>query len=73
MAIEYGYSKHSTVWKALGQNKFVKILRSQQETLYQNFTISMLQELKVNRIVRRYCGATDNHCVAHDDFLEHGN
>ena len=73
VAIEYGCSKHSTVWKALGQNKYVEIFLVQQETLYRDFPFLRLQELRMNCVVRRYHGTTDKHCVARDEFLEHGN
>ena len=73
VAIEYGYSKHSTVWKALCQNKYVEIFLSQQETLYRDFQFSQLQELRMNRVVRRYHGTSGKSCVVHDEFFEHGN
>ena len=73
IAIEYGYAKHSPVWEALGQNKYVEIFYGQQETLYRDNTYSRLMEVRINRCVRRYAGSTGRRCVAQDEFLEHGN
>jgi len=69
IAIEYGHAKYSTVWGALGQNKYVEIVLGQQETLYHKFPFSRLQELRINCVVRHHRGATGKRCIAHDDFL----
>ena len=68
--IENGYLKHSPVWECLGQNKYVEVFYSQQEALYRDFPYSRLQELRINRFIRRYAL---RRCVAQDEFLEHGN
>ena len=75
IAIEYRYQKHSTVWKALNQSKYVEIFLGQQETLYQYHPYSQLMELRLSRVVWRYHGSTGKRCVAQDEFLEleHGN
>ena len=48
ISVEYGYQKHSPVWLALGQHKYVDILYSQQEVLYRDIVFSRLQELRIN-------------------------
>ena len=53
ITVEYGYQKHSPVWLVLGQHKYVDIFYSQQEVLYQDTVYSRLQELRINRFVRR--------------------
>ena len=73
VAIEYGYQKHSTVWEALNQSNYVEIFLGQQETLYRDHPYSQLMELRLNCVVRRYHGLAGERCVAHDEFLEHGN
>ena len=73
IVIEKGYQKQSPVWEILGQKKYVEVFYSQQETLYRDFPYSRLQELRINRSVRRYHGKTGKRCVAQDEFLEHGN
>ena len=73
IAIEYGYKKHSPVWEFLGQHKYVEIFYSQQETLYQDTVFSVLQEIRMNRVVWRYHANSGKRIVAHDEFLEHGN
>ena len=73
ISIEFGYQKHAPVWKALNQNKYIDIFYSQHESLYRDITFSILQEIRLNRVVRRYHGNTGKRCVAHDEFLEHGN
>jgi len=73
IAIEYGYKKFSPVWKANKQHKYVEIWLGQQETLYRDNVYSRLQELRLNRVVRRYAATTGKRCVAQDEFLEHGN
>ena len=45
ITIEYGYQKHSIVWKALGQSKYVERFLGQQETLYQDHPYSRLMEM----------------------------
>ena len=60
----------SPVWMALGQHKYVNIWYGQQETLYRNYPFSKLQEVRINRVMRR---CARKNCVAHDEFLEHGN
>ena len=54
IVIENGYLKHSAVWEILGQNKYVEVFYSQQEALYWDFPHSRLQELRINRSIRRY-------------------
>ena len=73
IGIEYGYQKHSKVFEALGKNKYVDIFYSQQERLYRDMVYSRLQELRLNRVVCRVHGSKGKRCVAHDEFLEHGN
>jgi hypothetical protein len=73
ITVEYGYQKQVPVWLLLGQNKYVDIFYSQQEVLYRDNVFSRLQELRMNRFVRRYHSDTGKRCVAHDEFLEHGN
>ena len=73
ITVEYGYQKQSSVWLVLGQHKYVDIFYSQQEVLYRDNVFSRLQELRMNRFVRRYHSDTGKRCVAHDEFLEHGN
>ena len=73
IAIEVGYNKQVPVWQALGQNKYVDITHSQNETLYRDSKYSMLQEIRGTRTVRQYHGKTGKRRVAHDEFLEHGN
>ena len=73
VSIEYGYQKHSPVWMAVGQHKYVDIFYGQQEALYRDLRFSQLQEIRLNRVVRWYHGKTGKRCVAHDEFLEHGN
>ena len=73
ISIEYGYQKQAPAWEALGQHKYVDIFYGQQESLYRDMPFSMLQEIRLNRVVRRYHGSTGKRCVAHDEFLEHGN
>ena len=69
-AIEYGYNKHLDVFQCNGQNKYVDICFAQNETDYLDSHYSMLQELRLNRCVRRYI---DKRFFAQDEFLEHGN
>ena len=73
ISIEYGYDKHSPVFNILGQNKYVDIDFGQKEELYRDFPFSRLQEVRINRVVRRYNGATGKRCSGQDEFLEHGN
>ena len=70
VSVEHGYLKHNPVFKSTGQNKYVQIVFGQQETLYRDHPFSRLQEIRMNRVVRRYA---KKNCVAHDEFLEHGN
>ena len=58
IAVELGYQKHSSVWEVLGQNKYVEIFLGQQETMYWDSPFSRLQELRLNRVVRRYNALT---------------
>ena len=51
ISIEYGYGKHSPVWQALGQKKYVEIFYGQQETLYRDNPYSRLMEVRINRCV----------------------
>ena len=73
ISIEFGYQKHAPVWQAVGQHKYVEIFYGQQESLYRDIAYSRLQEIRINRVVRRYHANTGKRCVAHDEFLEHGN
>ena len=73
ITVEYGYQKQAPVWLVLGQHKYVDIFYSQQEVLYRDNPYSRLQELRINRFVRRYHSDTGKRCVCHDEFLEHGN
>ena len=73
IAIEIGYQHHAPRAQELGQKKYVEIWMRQQEVLYLNNQYSRLQEWRMNRVVRRYDRATGERCVAHDEFLEHGN
>ena len=73
VSVESGYLKFAPIWKANKQNKYVEIWLGQQETLYRDNLFSRLQELCLNRVVRRYHGSTRKRCVAQDEFLEHGN
>ena len=73
ITVEYGYQKQASVWLVLGQHKYVDIFYSQQEVLYRDHPYSRLQELRINRFVRRYHSKTGKRCVCHDEFLEHGN
>ena len=70
VAIECGYQQHLPVWSDMGQHKYVEIHWSQQELLYRDNPFSVLQEIRLNRAVRRYLG---KRCSAQDEFLEHGN
>ena len=73
IAIEVGYHKQVPVWQTMGQNKYVEITHSQNETLYRDSPYSILQEIRDGRTARRYHGNTGKRRVAHDEFLEHGN
>ena len=73
IAIEYGYQKHSNVWMAMAQYKYVDIFYTQQEVLYRDNPFSVLQELRMNRVVRQYHSDTRKRCVPPDEFLENGN
>ena len=73
IALEAGYQKHAPIWVVLGQSKYEEIFYSQQECLYRDYPYSRLQELRINRVVRRYAGILGKRCVAHDEFLENGN
>ena len=53
ISIEYGYQKQAPAWEALGQHKYVDIFYGQQELLYRDMPFSMLQEIRLNRVVRR--------------------
>ena len=57
----------------LGQHKYVKITYSQIDASYKNHSFSRLQELRINRVVRRYDDVSKHNCTEHDLFLEHGN
>ena len=53
ISIEYGYQKQAPAWEALAQHKYVDIFYGQQESLYRDMPFSMLQEIRLNRVVRR--------------------
>jgi len=73
ISIEFDYQKQVPAWEAMGQHKYVDIFYGQQEALYRDVPFSTLQEIRLNRVVRRYHASTGKRCVAHDEFLEHGN
>ena len=73
ISLEAGYQRHVPIWIVLGQHKYEEIFYSQQECLYRDNPFSRLQELRINRVVRRYAGILGKRCVAHDEFLENGN
>ena len=71
IGIKHAYLKHLPVWLLLGQNKYVEISYSQMEIYYADNPYSRLNELRINRLVRRYHGHTKHSCVTQDLFLEH--
>ena len=73
IAIEFGYQKHAPVWQFLGQNKYVDVFFEQNEMMYRDNPFSTLQELRMNRCVRRRPGSSGKRAVAQDEFLENGN
>ena len=73
VGIEYGYVKHLPVWLLGGQNKYVEITYGQTDACYRDHPFSRLQELRINRVVRRYHADSKKSCVSQDLFLEHGN
>ena len=73
VSIEFGYQKYAPVWQLVGQNKYVEIFYAQQGSLYQGIPSSHLQEIRINHVVSRYHVDTGKRCLAHDEFLEHGN
>ena len=54
ISIEFGYQKQVPAWEAMGQHKYVDIFYGQQEALYRDVPLSTLQEIRLNRVVRRY-------------------
>ena len=73
VGIECGYVKHLPVWLFGGQNNYVQITYGQIEACYRDHPFSRLQELRINRVVRRYHDNSLKSCVPQDLFLEHGN
>ena len=73
IVIEHGYQWQLPIWEMLRQKKYIQITYGQQETLYRDNAYSRLQEIRLNRFVRRYHASTGKRCVAQDEFLEHGN
>ena len=73
IGIKYGYVKHVHVWLIGGQNKYAQITYGQFDACYSDHPFSRLQELRINRVVRRYHADSKKRCVPQDLFLEHGN
>ena len=73
IAIGYGYQKHSDVWMAIAQYKYVDIFYTQRDVLYRDNPFSVLQELHTNIVVRQYHSDTGKRCVPQDEFSVNGN
>ena len=70
--IECNYQKHSSIWQAIGQHKYIDIFFVRQEYIFHNNPFSLLQEIRRSMVVRRYHDNAGKRCVAHNEFLEHG-
>ena len=73
ISVEVGYQLQSPIWEHLGQIKYVERHYDQQEVLFKRNPFSRLQEVRLNRCVRRYSGETGKHSVAQDEAIEHAN
>jgi hypothetical protein len=71
--VEAGYNSFAPIWKLLGQHKYLEATWEQMEVLYNNHPFSRLQEVRINRQVRTYPGASGKSAVAQDEWLELNN
>jgi hypothetical protein len=64
--VEVCYISFAPIWKLLGQHKYLEATWEQMEALYNNHPFSRLQEVRINRQVRTYPGASGKSAVAQD-------
>ena len=74
-AIDIGmwYQSFVTVWRALGQTRYLKQHWRQQEQMLMHHPFSWLEILRRHRFVRKYHGSTDKGTFDMDECLELAN
>jgi len=68
--VEVGYRDFAPIWLELNQKKYFERFCHQVDTLYADFPLSRLQELRINRFVRRYAAELGKQAVAMDEEIE---
>ena len=73
VGIELGYQSFVTVWRALGQTRYLERHWRQQEQMLIHHPFFWLEMLRRHRFVRKYHGSTGKGTLAMDECLEFAN
>lgn len=68
--LELYYERFASVWRVLGQHRYLESVWKQMEQLYLDVDYNQLQIIRMSRTIRQYDWATGKHAIAQDEMME---